>query len=162
MTDPANSKGTLGIGDGGDFRIHFERRLPHPPERVWQWLTVQEKLERWLPGCEIDAVLGGRVRFDFGDEGAATGEVLQVEEPAVLEHTWTWQGMPDSRVTWLLTPHEEGTLLTLVHREVMREPAKEFAVGWHVMLDALALDLAGRSTDDAWAALEHVSSLYST
>lgn len=59
MNRVANARGTLGIGSDGNFRIHFERRLPHEPERVWQWLTVPEKLERWLPGCQIDPVIGG-------------------------------------------------------------------------------------------------------
>lgn len=160
MTRVADSKGTLGVGDDGSFRIHFERHLPHPPRRVWQWLTTPEKLEQWLPGCRIDAVLGGQVLFDFGEEGAATGRVLGLTEPLALEHTWVWEGVPESRVVWSLEPHDDGTRLTLVHREVLPEPAAEFAVGWHVMLDALRLGLAGRSPDEAWTALEDVAVLY--
>lgn len=162
MSSVASPRGTLGVGSDGAFRIHFQRSLPHEPERVWQWLTVPERLKLWLPGCQIDAVVGGQVRFDFGDEGAATGEVLRVEEPVELEHTWVWQGVPDSRVVWSLEPHDEGTRLTLVHCEVLREPAAEFAIGWHIMLDALELELAGRSTDEAWAAMQDVGSLYLT
>lgn len=80
----------------------------------------------------------------------------------MLEHTWVWKGVPESRVVWKLEPHDEGTCLTLVHREVLPEPAAEFAIGWHIMLNALKLDLAGRSTDEAWAAMEEIGSLYLT
>ncbi|WP_407320302.1 hypothetical protein UQW22_07570 [Isoptericola halotolerans] len=40
--------------------------------------------------------------FDFGEEGTATGEVTAVEEPSLIEHTWVWDGVPDSVVRWEL------------------------------------------------------------
>lgn len=160
MNDTTPAAGTLGIGDDGDFRIHFERELPHPPERVWAWLTEPDKLERWLPGCSIDPQIGGAVRFDFGEEGAATGEVIRVEPYSLIEHTWKWEGVPTSHVAWELAPSAAGTRLTLTHREVLAEPATEFAIGWHVMLDALRLDLAGEPTDAAWAGMDAVAALY--
>lgn len=40
------------------------------------------------------------------------------------------------------------------------EPAREFATGWHVMLDALALAQDDEPTDTAWAAIGEVSGLY--
>lgn len=160
MTDAMNARGTLGIGAEGDFRIRFDRLLPYPPERVWLWLTVPEKLDRWLPGCRIDAVVGGHVTFDFGEEGAATGEVRQLEEARRLEHTWVWEGVPTSQVAWTLEPVEAGTHLSLVHREVLPEPAVDFAAGWHLMLEALELDLAGEPTDKAWERAEEISAMY--
>lgn len=167
MTDLNTTRGTLGVGEGGDFRIHFERTLHHPPERVWQWITDGAKRERWLPGCEIDPRVGGTVRFDFGDEGAATGSVSEIREPGagtdgtgVLVHSWAWEGVPDSVVRWVVEPALEGTRLTLDHGEVLPEPAVEFAVGWHLMLDALALDLDDRSAGQAWTRAENVAALY--
>lgn len=160
---PNPLRGTLGVGPEGVFRIRFERVLAHSPERVWAWITDPERLERWLPGCAVDARVGGAVRFDFGDEGAATGvvsEAVPPGDPGVLAHSWCWEGVPDSVVRWTLEAAPEGTLLTLVHGELSPEPAADFATGWHVMLDALALAAGGEPTDAAWGAAGEVAALY--
>ena len=166
MTDHrvAAARGTLGVGPDGSFQIQFIRNLARAPEEVWQWLTEPERLERWLPGCRIEAREGGAVIFDFGEEGAATGEVLSLTVPAGgpgrLEHTWVWEGVPTSVVTWQLEPADGGTRLTLVHRELVEEPAREFALGWHMMLDALRLYLDGQPTDTAWENGEELAGIY--
>ncbi|APU19495.1 SRPBCC domain-containing protein [Actinoalloteichus sp. GBA129-24] len=158
-------RGTLGISEDGTFRIHLERRLPYAPALVWEWIVDPDRLARWLPGCRIDPVVGGEVHFDFGEEGAATGTVLEVTPPGAeggLTHTWVWEGVPDSTVRWTVAAGDagEGSVLTLVHSEVLREPAADFAVGWHVMLDALELIMAGEPTDAAWGAMEEIAGLY--
>lgn len=158
------ARGTLGVGPDGSFQIQFVRELPQPPEKVWRWLTEPDRLARWLPGCQIPAQEGAAVHFDFGEEGAATGEVLSIASPdegsGHLEHTWVWEGVPTSVVTWRLEPFQTGTRLTLLHRELVEEPAREFALGWHMMLDSLQLDLEGHSTDSAWAAGEELAGIY--
>lgn len=162
--DIDQSRGTLGVGPDGSFQIQFVRELPHPPEKVWLWLVQPEMLERWLPGCRIEAHPGGAVRFDFGEEGSATGEVTSVAAPdggpGLLEHTWVWEGVPASAVAWHLEPLAGGTRLILRHRDLVEEPAREFALGWHLMLDALRLDLDGRPTEPAWAAAGDLAGLY--
>jgi uncharacterized protein YndB with AHSA1/START domain len=158
-----SARGTLGLDPSGIAQIQFVRHLPVPPERAWAWLTDPELLERWLPGCRIEPRVGGTAVFDFGDEGSATGEVTTVEKPTLLVHTWVWDGVPDSLVRWELQADDGGTRLTLTHADVASGPAPVFAVGWHVMLDALVL--AADGTEDpvtaAWAGIEEVSALYS-
>lgn len=158
------ARGTLGVGPDGSFQIQFVRELPHTPQKVWRWLTEPDRLERWLPGCRIGGREGAAVHFDFGEEGSATGEVRSVAVPdhgtGHLEHTWVWEGVPTSVVTWQLEPLGGGTRLTLLHRELVEEPAREFALGWYMMLDSLQLDLDGRSTDSAWAAAEELAGNY--
>lgn len=158
------ARGTLGVGPDGSFQVQFIRDLAQPPEKVWQWLTDPERLDRWLPGCRIEAREGGAVHFDFGEEGAATGEVRRLAAPeggsGHLEHTWAWEGVPISVVTWQLEPLAEGTRLTLLHRELVEEPAGEFALGWHMMLDSLQLDLQGRPTGPAWANGDELAGIY--
>lgn len=160
----ASARGTLGIGPDGSFRIHFERRFQHSPQQIWQWLVDPEKLQRWLPGCTIAAHEGGAVLFDFGDEGQASGTVTSLQAPqdstGHLEHTWEWEGAPTSSVTWQIVATEDGALLTLVHRELIEEPAREFAIGWHMILDALQLDISGSATDDAWNMSEETTAYY--
>lgn len=155
-TDPTETpqpdRGTLGIQPDGSFGIRLVRTLPKPPEKAWEWITDPAKLERWLPGSRITARLGGDVLFDFGEEGRATGEVTALTTPqdnaetCSLEHTWVWEGVPTSIVTWRLQAVSEGTELTLNHRELVEEPAREFAVGWRMILDSLALAVADPGT----------------
>lgn len=163
MRNVDQNRGTLGIGDDGSFRIQFIRRFPVTTERLWEWLTDERLLNRWLPGCRIEGEVGGAVLFDFGEEGAATGTVTVASPPAPagrLVHSWLWGDVPESEVTWELRPEGDDAQLTLTHSEVLPEPAREFATGWHVMLDALALSQADQPTDEAWAAVGEVAALY--
>ncbi|ASO19063.1 uncharacterized protein YndB with AHSA1/START domain [Actinoalloteichus hoggarensis] len=164
-TRHASRRGTLGVTEDGRFRVHLERRLPYTPALVWEWIADPGRLARWLPGSRIDATVGGEVRFDFGEEGTATGTVLEAVPPGAdgrLTHTWVWAGVPESTVRWTVTAGDagEGSVLTVVHSEVLREPAADFAAGWHVMLDALELIMAGDPADAAWGAMEEIAGLY--
>ncbi|PRX90926.1 SRPBCC family protein [Allonocardiopsis opalescens] len=141
--DPRERTGTLGVGSDGHWQIRFERRLRHSVERVWSALSDPAQQAQWVPGVTIHAVAGGTVDFDFGDEGRAQGEVLAVDPPHRIEHTWTWPGEPDSVVRWELTPDGDGSLMVLLHRPLRREPATDYCTGWHVMLDSLADHLDG-------------------
>jgi uncharacterized protein YndB with AHSA1/START domain len=140
---PNSRRGTLGVDADGSWQIHFERRIPHPPERVWAALVDVDQQDRWVPGVRIHARVGGPVVFDFDAEGRAEGEVLVVDPPRALEHTWLWPGEPPSTVRWEISPDGAGTLLVLRHRPVRPEPAVDYSTGWHVMLDALAIHLDG-------------------
>lgn len=157
--------GSLGIGERGDFRIHFDRELAHPVERVWSALTDPAKLSVWMQGCTIEASVGGRAYFDFGDEGAAHGSVTVVLPPgpagsAELRHTWNWNGLPESLVTWQLEPIPGGTRLTLTHGELVDAAAADFASGWHVILDTLGRHLGDRPLDDVWEDYPAISAHY--
>lgn len=165
MTTPDPRYGTIGIDEHGTFRIHFDRTLAHPVERVWQAIVDPARLETWMPGCVIEPRVGGAVRYDFGDEGAATGEVTVVEAPGTagrLEHTWVWEGVDPSHVTWSLEPHGDGCRLTLVHAEVQRDPAVDFATGWHAILDVLDCHLDDRPADHVWEQMEETHAHYTT
>ncbi|QFG26406.1 SRPBCC family protein [Actinomadura sp. WMMB 499] len=149
-----NDRGTLTEASDG-WRIRFERRLPHPPERVWRALSDPGQQGAWMPGVRIEPRVGGAVVYDFGDEGRADGEVLAVEQGKLLEHSWTWPDEPRAVVRWELRPDGDGTLLTLLHRPLRVEPARVYCVGWHAMLDALDVVLDGGTPADAdYAALD--------
>ncbi len=47
-----------------------------------------------------------------------------------------------------MEPVAVGTRLLLTHAELPREPATDFAVGWHIILDVLDRYFADRSWDD--------------
>ncbi len=82
----------------------------------------------------IDACGGWQIRFER--------RVRHVPE-LVLEHTWLWPGEPPSTVRWEIAAEGSGSVVVLWHRPVSSGPAVDYATGWHVMLDALALHLDG-------------------
>ena len=43
--------GTLESAENG-YRLRFERRLDHSPERVWRAITEPEELAHWFPPGE--------------------------------------------------------------------------------------------------------------
>ena len=46
----------------GRYQLRFERRLPHPPEKVWRALTEPHHLEAWFPAAiEGERAAGARV-----------------------------------------------------------------------------------------------------
>ena len=140
---PTDRRGTLGVGTDGQWQIRFERRLQHSPDRVWAALTDPAQQAQWMPGVTIDATVGGKVVFDFGDEGRADGEVLAVEPPTSLEHTWIWPGEPRSVVRWDISADDDHTVLVMLHRELRQAPAVDYTTGWHAMLDAFGTFVDG-------------------
>ena len=125
--------GTLEQTEGA-WRLRFERRLDHPPEKVWRAITEPEHLAAWFPGG----------RFD--------GEVLEREEGSLLAFRW---GTDVVRLE--LRPEGDGTRLVLLDTIDQLGKAARDAAGWHVCLDQLAahLDdaaLAGTQSD-RWRAV---------
>lgn len=87
--------------------IRFERLLPGPIERVWEYITVSEKRATWLAAGEMDLRIGGAVTLEFrngelapkGEKvpeqfrqytGPVThhGRITQLEPPHLLAMTW--------------------------------------------------------------------------
>ncbi|MDT0446264.1 SRPBCC family protein [Streptomyces johnsoniae] len=136
-------RGTLGVGADGAWQIRFERRIGHPPQRVWDALADPAQRARWMPGVTLATSPDAPVRFDFGDEGGADGRVVAADPPRSLEHTWQWPGEPAAVVRWEITPEGDGSLLVLLHRPLAAEPAVHYCTGWHAMLDGLEAHLDG-------------------
>lgn len=158
----------------GRWVLRFERRLPHPREKVWDALTRPERM-RWLFGegeIELDLVAGGRLEVqttgppelvdaiirEAGEDALVQHDtVLRVDPPSVFEHTF---GDPDSVVRWELTPHGDGTLLRLTHTEprafAIGEHGPRDLAGWHSILEQLVDALDGKPTKwrvERWEAL---------
>ncbi|MFI6291046.1 SRPBCC family protein [Nonomuraea sp. NPDC050790] len=119
--------------DGARTSLHMQRRLPHPPERVWRALTEPDELRHWFPGrMSID---GDRIVYDFGPEG----RVLAFDPPRLFAHTW---GADELR--WEIRPDGEASVLTLTHTFGDRFGAASYAAGWHTCVRAMAAVLDGR------------------
>lgn len=120
--------------------LRFERLLRHPAERVWAALTEEGELRRWHPSpFVLEPRAGGAVDF-LPPDGALFGDgnVTDYDPPRLLAHTWG-----EDHLRWELRPHDEGTLLLLLHTFDDRFKAARDAAGWHMCLDALAGALDG-------------------
>src|SRR5262245_867329 len=123
--------------------IRFERLLPGPVERVWEYLTVSEKRAAWLAAGEFDLRLGGRIELVCDNERLSgeprpltascnkgkviTGTITRFEPMKALGHTWQAEGL-DAEVLYELTPKGKDVLLVIHHR-LPDDPQVKIGVG---------------------------------
>jgi uncharacterized protein YndB with AHSA1/START domain len=164
MTDsqiPAvkRSVGSREVG-GDDARVvTMTQTYPSAQAEVWNAITSQDRIARWLAPITGDLKLGGRYQI----EGNAGGEVLECAEPERLHVTWEYGG-DISWVTATLSGDENETTVQVEHvAHVGDEDWKMFGpsavgIGWDMMLLGLALHLgSGESLNPEEAAAWSVS-----
>jgi uncharacterized protein YndB with AHSA1/START domain len=143
------------MSDEAQFRreptVRFERILPGPVERVWQFLTDPKRLPGWFGEAIIEPRAGGSVKI-LG--GHIRGIVTQWEPPYRLTYTWnvfganeTKSSYPESYVSFVLEPHGNDVLLTLTHVPVLERFEKQNAMGWHTFLDMLTAASRGEAPE---------------
>ncbi|MBX3165799.1 MAG: SRPBCC family protein [Candidatus Eremiobacteraeota bacterium] len=128
--------------------VRFERRLPGPIERVWQYLTDPEKLPEWFGQGTIELCEGGQVSLM---DGHIRGIVTQCRPPHLLIYTWnvlapgqTVSDYPESYLKLELEALEDGQiLLTLTHLPILKRFEKQNAMGWHTFLDLMENGVRG-------------------
>ncbi|GAA3244726.1 SRPBCC family protein [Pseudonocardia petroleophila] len=109
--------------------LRMERRLAHPPERVWSALVEADRLATWFPsGATIEPRVGGKVVFGFGGDGVVT----DLDPPRLIAFTWE-----TDHLRFELSPDGDGSLLLLVHTFDDRAGAASFAAGWDSCLAVL-------------------------
>ncbi|MFE5843059.1 SRPBCC family protein [Streptomyces niveus] len=146
--DDRHFSSSLSAGSGGRTALRMERRLAHPPQRVWDAITRPEQLAKWFPSeVSVDLRPGGEIGFHFpGEPGpgpAMTGRVTDADEPHLFAFTWG-----EDHLSWEITPDGEGcSLLRLVHTFGDRFGAASFASGWQVCVTALGQVLDGGLVD---------------
>ena len=132
--------------DGPRYTLGLERRLAHPPEKVWRVLTERELLKQWFP-CEVEGEwkVGAELRFTFlhgeGDglpEEELRGEVLTVEPQRLLEFRWG-----SHLLRCELIAVEDGCRLLFSNSFEDASWGARNAVGWEFCLDNLDLLLKG-------------------
>jgi uncharacterized protein YndB with AHSA1/START domain len=151
-----NAPGELSPTEDGRFAVRFERRLAHPPAKVWRAITEPEHLRAWFPAIvQFDLRPGARLRFEptpeqqarYGlpDLAATTtnGQVTRVDPPHLLEYTWN-----EEILRWELRDDGAGGCL-LVFTNIFddRDAAVNLSAGWHAGLEVVAAQLDGRAID---------------
>lgn len=145
--------------------LTFERHLVHPPEAVWKAITEPEELSKWYGAeVQIDGRVGGSVHF-ARRHGTVTGSILAWDPPRVFEHEWKVERsgspkMENGVIRWELESEGEGTLLTLIHRNMPTQIARLFAPGVHAALDSLEAYLEGAPLPDFAKRVEELGRSY--
>ena len=150
--------------------VRFERMLPGPIERVWEYLTDVEKRAKWLCGGETQPQIGGTVEMVFHNASLSSkpdidppdkykdlpeimsfgGTVTHYEPPNALSHTWDFEN-EQSEVSYELEAVDDKVRLVLTHRR-LSSPEEVLSVsgGWHTHLDILEDVLEGREPEAFW------------
>ncbi|MEO3743321.1 SRPBCC family protein [Plantactinospora sp. B5E13] len=127
--------------------LRIERRLAHPPAKVWAAVTEPEHLRRWFPAeVRLEPRPGGRIAFGFGKDPAAesVGSVTAYEPPRLFAFSW------DTELFRIeLLPDASGCLLVFSHTFDDRPAAASYAAGWRTCLDELERLADGRPTGPA-------------
>ena len=88
-----------------------------PPDRVWNALTRQDELTKWLGrDVEIDCRVGGSLELLSGTpHSSGRHKIVRVEEGHSLGIEWVIEGCT-THVTWSVAPYQGGTAVTFGHR----------------------------------------------
>jgi len=136
------------------------RRIPAPPERVWEVLSAFDRISDWAPNVDHSCFLTAQT------SGEGTVRRVQVGRTTLMETVTDWQaqvrlsyrieGLPPMldlvENTWELAPEGDGTTVTLTASVVAgRRPpamlvakavARKLASANSEMLDGLAAAVA--------------------
>lgn len=157
----------------------FERLLPGPIDKVWNYLTDSEKRGKWLAKGEMQLFEGGNVTLEFLHSELSpateeipdkykkmehghtmTGKVLKYNPPHLLSFTWGDQ----SEVTFNLAESEVTgkVLLTLTHQKLAENKETTISVlsGWHTHLDILIANLNERVPEGFWTRHTEMEKIY--
>ena len=123
--------------------VVIERKLSHPPAKVWRALTQGALMEEWLMKNDFQAVVGHRFTFQAAPnphwDGIVNGEVLSVEPNQELSYSWNALGLV-STVTWTLTPVAGGVLLRMEQSGFRPDQEQNYRgalYGWKGFIDRL-------------------------
>lgn len=119
-----------------------------PVHEVWEEITKTGSVQRPLYNTvlSIDLEPGGRLRYSSpdGKRVFVAGEVLEVDPPRLLRHTYVFTMKPETvtEVTWTLEEVPEGCRVTLRHAGWTTEKdAHKHAAGWVEILGLLKSEL---------------------
>ncbi|MEX0662649.1 MAG: SRPBCC family protein [Balneolaceae bacterium] len=152
--------------------IQFERLLPGPAERIWDYLTKSEFKAKWLSAGDVEPRVGGKVEFRFQHKNLSEtddpipdkykhmvdgtyfeGKVTEWNPYKKLSYTWGEETGEESEVTYELIPKkDEKVLLRLTHRRLGDDPDTLISVssGWHTHLEILSDKLEGKKPKGFW------------
>lgn len=153
--------------------VVFERLLPGPIERVFAFLTEEDKRKLWFTTGAMPTKVGERFSMtwkhanyspnksappdsmkEMDEKGhTSTFTLLAYEPPYRLAYTFGETKHPEnpSEVEFVLTPEGDKVRLTLTHTRI---PDRGYMLGvsggWHAHLDVLGYRLRGETPPAFW------------
>lgn len=161
----------------GPAEVRLVRTLPGPIERVWEYLTDDEKRARWFAGGTMEKRKGGKMELFFLHKNLSPdetppeqykkvqetgfkmpGTILRWEPPRVLSYTFD----DDSDVTFELTAEGKQVVLVLTHRSRGDDipSLSGYASGWHTHFALLIALLEGNPRPPFWATHQRLKAEY--
>ena len=150
--------------------VRFERVLPGPIERVWAFLTEEEKRAEWFMRAPTVVKPGGRMELRFNNSDLSPHKeptpekykecesmvshatVTECSPPHVFVFEWEEPTSGASEVRFELTNEGEKVRLVLTHRRLAkREDVLGVLGGWHTHLDILVDKVSGRVPPAFWS-----------
>ena len=127
-----------------DDSIHLDTIIHAPIQAVWNAWTHPGLILQWFGSdpngvgisAHVDLRPGGSFEISFrGSEGIAHtcfGVYKEVAAFSRLIFSWEWKSEPgvESRVTVLLTPEGDHTLMQFEHAHVGSKSAHNYKAGW--------------------------------
>jgi len=119
--------------------LQVERLYDAPINKVWDFITKQEYLTKWLMPGNFTAVEGFDYHFDYEASedhpaGQIFGKILEVEEPNFIKFSWNYYKLKQSTiVSFILKETEGGVLFSVEHEGFMEGETVEFesfTEGW--------------------------------
>ncbi|MFC7343721.1 SRPBCC domain-containing protein [Saccharopolyspora griseoalba] len=131
---------TDALSPAGDrWQLRFERRLAHPPEKVWRAITEAQHLNRWYPftAAAIDLRVGGRILFRDEEGTELHAEITELVPPKAFAFTEHDEETGVHELRLELEPDAEGCRLIFTHTFADDTWAAQTETGWQHCLDAL-------------------------
>lgn len=136
--------------------VRFERILPGPITRVWDYLTKSEFLETWLASASGDWRKGGEIALAFTfsahedcSDSICKGTIQDYDPPRLLSYSWRdidadGRERPASFVRFELSEQGDNVRLVLTHRKLAPGEMAGFGAGWDSHLQYLAARIADK------------------
>jgi uncharacterized protein YndB with AHSA1/START domain len=164
--------------------VVFERLLPGPIERVFDFLWNEDKRRLWLTSGAMPTTPGAKFemrwkhseyspnksvppeRMKETDEKGHTGTftLLAYEPPHRLAYTFGESRLPAgqaSEVEFVLKPEGDQVRLILTHSKVPdRDYALNISGGWHSHLDVLEYQLRNETPPGFWDVWRPIEGVY--
>jgi uncharacterized protein YndB with AHSA1/START domain len=132
--------------DGVECAVRIDAR----PDTVFPFFTDPALMTQWMGvRATLDPRPDGIFEVDVTGDNLARGTYVAVEPPSRVVFTWGWQNETSpvqpgsSTVEVTLVPDGEGTLVTLVHRDLPETSREPHGHGWTHYLPRLATVAAG-------------------
>lgn len=137
--------------------VRFQRILPGPVERVWEFVTSPAGIVQWLfAESTFELFTGGRVDLKFGTPDPQNGHqynvrgtVSEVELNRLIAFSWIETSTDlSSYVRFELEQQANDVLLTVTHTYVSPEFMPKVGAGWHSHLDILVAIARGEKPQE--------------